>query len=160
MSETDIPRKVTATSVEARVGTTAYPPEYCGICDGRIKRQLGDAFGLDQYGVNLTVLEPGAASAQRHWHSKEDEFVYILSGSITLVDDDGEVVLETGDCAGFPAGRENGHMLINKSEATASYLEIGSRLDVDTVNYPTIDLHGEKTGGKYIFTRKDGSATD
>jgi len=157
MSKDDIPNHLTAASVEPRVGTTAYPPQYRALCAGRRKRALGNVFGLSEFGVNHTVLDPGAASAQRHWHSGEDEFVYVISGTLTLVDDDGEKVLQAGDCAGFPAGRENGHMLINKSDGPAIYLEIGSRHAEDEVAYPDIDLHGKKIDGDYVFTRKDGS---
>ena len=160
MPKDDVPNHLTATAVDPRIGTTAYPPEFRALCDGRRKRALGDVFGLSQFGVNHTILDPGAASAQRHWHTREDEFVYVISGTITLIDDDGETALEAGDCAGFPAGRENGHMLVNKSDSPAIYLEVGARHAEDEVAYPDIDLHGRKTDGTYRFTRKDGSPAD
>ena len=160
MPQHNPPTKLSAFSVEPAVGTTAYPPEYRDVCEGRIKRRLGDHFGLSQFGVNMTVLEPGAGSAQRHWHSHEDEFVYVLNGTLTLIDDSGETLLEAGDCAGFPAGRANGHMIVNRSDAQASYLEIGSRHPDDTGNYPDVDMHARKIDGKYRFFRKDGTPTD
>lgn len=146
--------------LQPRVGTTAYPPEFRAPFDGRAKKALGDPLGLNQFGVNLTTLEPGAASALRHWHVKEDEFVYVLSGEITLITDAGETLLTAGQAAGFPAGVEDGHQLVNRSEAPASYLEVGSRYQEDEAFYPDVDLHVVKRQGKYHFTRKDGSPAD
>ena len=113
-----------AADVPAR-RATVYPPRYAGEVAGREKRALGDRFGLSQYGVNLTTLAPGAWSAHRHWHEKEDEFVYVVDGELTLIDDAGEHVLTPGMCAGFKAGLANGHHLVNKSGRPASYIEVG-----------------------------------
>jgi uncharacterized cupin superfamily protein len=143
--------------VAPRFGTI-YPPQYAGELQGREKRALGDAFGLAQYGVNLTTLPPGCWSAQRHWHEKEDEFVYVLSGEITLIDDAGEHLLAPGMCAGFKAGVANGHHLVNKSDAAATYLEIGSRITGEKAHYPEADMLAEKTDAGWKVTRKDGSA--
>jgi uncharacterized cupin superfamily protein len=153
----EIPVKLNPMDLTPRIGTTAYPPDLRAACDGREKRALGDAFGLSQYGINHTVLRPGAASALRHWHSEEDEFIYVLSGELTLVTDMGETPLTAGECAGFPAGRPDGHMVVNKSAEPAAYLEIGTRSRTDTGTYPDDDLHAVKTDGKYSFFRKDGS---
>lgn len=151
------PRKLTASSVEPRSGTN-YPSQFAGAVSGRQKRVLGDRFGLDQFGANLTTLAPGAWSAHRHWHRQEDEFVYVLQGELVLIDDDGEHVMQAGDCAGFKAGSGNGHHLVNKSDAPATYLEIGTRSATESVEYPDIDMKAAKTDGRYIMTRKDGSS--
>ena len=146
--------------VEMRQGTTAYPPEYRAAFEGRSKRALGNALGLTQFGVNHTTLAPGAASALRHWHVAEDEFVYVLEGELTLVMEGGEHVLRSGEAAGFPAGLADGHQLVNRSDAPATYLEIGSRFDEDEAHYPDVDLHVVKRGGIYHFTRKDGTPVE
>jgi uncharacterized cupin superfamily protein len=148
---------LTATTVEARTGTV-YPAEFAGAVAGREKRVLGDRFGLDQFGVNLTTLAPGAWSAHRHWHMQEDEFVYMLEGELVLVDDNGEHTLKPGDCAGFKAGNANGHHLVNKSSRPATYLEIGTRSASENVDYPDIDMKASKVDGRYILTRKDGTS--
>ena len=137
---------------------TDYPPPFDAKMKGRRKRVLGDAVGLTSYGVNLVVLPPGAWSSQRHWHSHEDEFVYVVSGEVVLVTDAGEEPLTAGMAAGFPAGRADGHHLINRSSAEASYLEVGDRRPgADTCSYPDIDLH-LPAGATYRYTRKDGSS--
>ena len=150
------PAAVVAMAVPARTGTI-YPPEYAGPLKGREKRALGDLFGLDQFGVNLTVLQPGASSSERHWHKVEDEFIYIVNGEITLVDDAGEHKLTPGMCAGFKANVPNGHKLVNKTAVPVTYLEIGTRSPMETATYPDADMIGIKENGKFRFTRKDGS---
>lgn len=150
------PSRLRALDVEPRSGTN-YPAEFAKQVSGRAKRVLGDRFGLDQFGANLTTLAPGAWSAHRHWHAEEDEFVYVLEGELVLIDDDGEHVLKAGDCAGFKAGRANGHHLVNRSGSPASYLEVGTRSAVENVDYPDIDMKANKVSGKYVMTRKDGS---
>jgi len=135
---------------------TAYPAEFAVGLEGRVKRVLTEPLGLTQFGVNITTLEPGARSSQRHWHAKEDEFIYVLSGEITLVTKDGETVLKPSMAAGFPCGDRNGHQLVNKSSAPATYLEIGTRSPDDDVTYPDIDMAGRKRDGRYTFTRKNG----
>jgi uncharacterized cupin superfamily protein len=148
---------IRAAEVPTRTGSN-YPSTLAGVVAGRGKRALGDAFGLDQFGVNLTTLGPGASSSHRHWHEREDEFIYVLGGEITLIDDTGEHALTPGTCAGFKAGVANGHCLINRSKAPASYLEIGTRLPEERSTYPDIDLKGVKTNSKWTFTKRDGSA--
>jgi len=144
-------------SVEARLGS-AYPGEFKAVAEGREKKALGEAVGLTHYGVNLVRLKPGAGSALRHWHVHEDEFVYVLKGELTLVTDAGEQVLGPGMAAGFPAGAEDGHNLINRTGKDALYLEIGDRHPAEEVHYPDVDLHGRRVDGAFTFTRKDGSA--
>lgn len=151
------PVTLQAKSVEPRSGTI-YPAEHAGVVTGRHKRVLGDRFGLDQFGVNLTTLAPGAWSSQRHWHEREDEFVFVLEGEVVLVDDDGEHTLQPGDCAGFKAGCPNGHVLKNKSSQPATYIEIGTRSASESVTYSDIDMKAAKVDGRYILTRKDGSS--
>ena len=140
-------------SVEPRIGSS-YPAPFRASTERREKRALGDGLGLSQFGVNLVTLPPGTASALRHWHSHEDELVYILSGSLTLVTEAGEQVLGPGMAAGFPAGVADGHCLVNKSEAVASYLEVGTRVpEQDRVVYPDHDL---AVAPGRVFTNKAG----
>ncbi len=151
------PSFVNAADLPSRSGTN-YPASVAAAVRGREKRVLGDPFGLDQFGVNLTTLAPGAASSHRHWHEREDEFIYVLDGEIVLLDDAGAHRLTAGMCVGFKAGVANGHCLINKSNAPATFLEVGSRSPDECSSYPDIDLKGVKAGGKWLFTKKDGSA--
>src|SRR5580693_2426198 len=102
--------------------STNYPEPYRSAVAGRARRRLGNAAGLDQFGVNLTRLAPGAQSAQRHWHAAEDEFVYVIEGELVLCEDAGETILAAGEAAGFKAGAANGHCLINRSNRDAVYL--------------------------------------
>jgi uncharacterized cupin superfamily protein len=124
--------------------TTIYPPPHDRVTAGREKAALGNAAGLTQFGVNLTRLKPGAASALRHWHEQEDEFVYVIEGELVLIEDGGETVLRPGDCAGFKAGVPNGHHLVNKSQRDALYLEIGTRAAAERAQYPDVDLVFER----------------
>lgn len=138
---------------------TAYPPPYDEPCLARRRRRLGNAAGLNQFGVNLLVLDPGVWSSQRHWHSAEDEFVWVLEGEVVLIDDSGEMVLKAGDCAGFAAGDGNGHHLVNRSDRPARLLEVGGRRpEADTVTYPDIDL--AYVGGEPGYRHKDGRPYD
>jgi uncharacterized cupin superfamily protein len=148
---------VVAQEVKPRLGT-GYPPQFADNCKPREKRTLGDQFELTQFGVNLTTLPPGCWSSLRHWHRNEDEFVYVLDGEITLVDDSGAHLLRPGMCAGFKAGNGNGHHLINRGKITAHYIEIGSRFADEDVVYSDIDMKGSvRGGGPYVMTRKDGT---
>jgi uncharacterized cupin superfamily protein len=119
----------------------------------RIKQRLGEAAGISDFGVNLVRLPPGEWSSQRHWHSHEEEFVYVLSGEVTMITDAGEEVLRAGDCAGFPKATPDGHHLINRSESDAVYLEIGTRDDADVTQYPDIDMRF----ADQRYTKKDGT---
>jgi uncharacterized cupin superfamily protein len=140
------------------VSRTVYPQPFAAQVAGRHKRRLGDHFGLSNYGVNLTELAPGAASALLHHHSKQDEFVYIVSGTPTLVLDDKEYPLRPGDCCGFKAGNGVGHQLANKSQQSVLFLEIGDRTAGDYVEYPNDDLKFTQTeAGAWVLTHKDGS---
>jgi uncharacterized cupin superfamily protein len=133
---------------------TRYPPPYDTPCLDRIRQVLGDAAGLTQFGVNLLRLTPGTWSSQRHWHTREDEFVYVLAGEVVLVTDAGEETLRTGDAAGFKAGVANGHHLQNRSATDALVLEVGSRNAEDEAHYPDIDLHA--LAGRGGYAHKDG----
>jgi len=147
--------KIDVKSVHERKGST-YPEPYGAAAASRLKRGLGDAGGLSDFGVNLTRLPPGCWSSQRHWHTAEDEFVFVISGELTLISDDGEETLAAGDCAAFPKNVANGHHLINRGNATATYLEIGTRRPMEDVcEYPDIDLRLARKEGH--FTRKDGT---
>ncbi|MGA2493707.1 MAG: cupin domain-containing protein [Roseiarcus sp.] len=132
-----------------------YPPPHDERVAGRSKKRLGDAASLTQFGVNLTTLKPGSASSLRHWHENEDEFVYVLDGELTLVEDDGETILGPGDAAGFKAGVANGHCLVNRSSRDATFLEIGSRAPRERAHFPDFDLAVVKDEIGVRFTRKD-----
>ena len=135
---------------------SGYPGPLRQVVTGRERKRLGNAVGLDQFGVNLTTLKPGAASALRHWHEKEDELVYLLEGEVVLVEEDNETVLKPGDAAGFKANVANGHHLVNKSDRDAVYLEIGTRSKHESAEYPDVDLRviRDESGARY--THKDG----
>ena len=135
---------------------SAYPGEFGKITHGREKIVLGDVVGLTQFGVNLTRLKPGAASAHRQWHETEDEFVFILEGEATLIEDGGEMILGAGDCAGFKASDDNAHCLVNKSAADVVFLEVGTRATRDRYHYPDVDLAGEKDENGVRFWTKSG----
>jgi len=141
----------------ARKGT-GYPAPFATRIKDRQKRFLAAALGLENFGVNLVRLPPGEISSQRHWHEKQDEFVYILEGELVLATNDGEQVLKAGMCAGFPAGIADGHHMINRAAADAVYLEVGDRTEGDVSHYPDIDLAARAPDGtKYSFTHKDGT---
>jgi uncharacterized cupin superfamily protein len=142
-------------SVPPRLGSI-YPAPFGEPLQGREKRALGDALNLSQFGVNLVTLAPGSWSSQRHWHAHEDEFVYVLDGEVTLVTDEGEKILGPGMAAGFPAGVSDGHHLINRSERPVRYLEVGTRAETEQAQYSDIDMMARKTGGRFVFTRKNG----
>jgi uncharacterized cupin superfamily protein len=131
-----------------------YPAPFDAPCRMRHRLKLGDTGGLSQFGVNLLTLKPGVWSSQRHWHRLEDEFVYILSGEVVLVTDAGEEVLRAGDCAAFPAGEENGHHLINRSDADVTPLEVGTCAGKDSGAYSDIDLTFDAVQG---YRHKDGT---
>jgi uncharacterized cupin superfamily protein len=128
---------------------TNYPAPFDRVVRGRERKRLGNAAGLDQFGVNLTTLKPGAASALRHWHEMEDELVYMLEGEVVLIEDTGETVLKPGDAAGFKANDRNGHHLVNRTGRDAVYLEIGTRAKHERAEYPDVDL---------VFVRDDNGA--
>jgi len=136
---------------------SSYPEPSRAVVETRAKRSLGDAVGLSQFGVNLVELPPGCWSAQRHWHTHEDEFVYVLEGELTLVTDVGEQVLRAGMAAGFPAGKADGHHLINRTDRPATYLEVGTRHEnVDEIDYPDVDMAVRQTPDGQRFVRKTG----
>jgi uncharacterized cupin superfamily protein len=135
---------------------SSYPEPWRAVTDGREKAALGDVAELTQFGVNLTRLKPGAASALRHWHEAEDEFVYVIEGEITLIEDGGATVLQPGDAAGFKAGVANGHHLVNKSQRDALYLEVGTRAKRERAHYPDVDLVGDKDERGFRFSHRSG----
>ncbi len=134
-----------------------YPAPFDQGCNLYEAAALGEAAGLTQFGVNIEKLLPGGMSSQRHWHENEDEFLYMLTGKVVLVEDDGETVLREGQAAGWKAGEPTAHHLVNRSDEPAYYLIIGTRAERDTVHYPDIDLHYTRQGGDFQFTRKDGT---
>lgn len=151
----DKPVAIDAESVPARTGS-GYPEPFAARVAARAKRVLGDGFGLTAFGVNLTRVPPGTSSALRHAHSHEDEFVFVLEGTPTLITDAGETVLQPGMCAGFAAGSGDAHQLINRSENDVVYLEIGSRADADEVRYPDDDMVGRTVDGRWRYFHEDG----
>lgn len=139
------------------VSRTNYPEQFRKHVAGRSKRRLGDAFGLRNFGVNLTTLKPGAMSALRHWHVKQDEFIYMLEGEAVLVTDAGEQVIRPGMFAGFPAGKKDGHHLVNRSDRDVVYLEIGDRLPGDAAEYPDLDMVTRQAAdGQWVYYRRNG----
>ncbi|RMF15654.1 MAG: cupin domain-containing protein [Candidatus Dadabacteria bacterium] len=155
----DKPRQkppIAAADVPGQRGSTGYPPPWRLLVQGRTKRKIGDWFNLTRFGVNLTTLEPGAASSVMHCHATQDELVYVLSGQPTLVMDDTSQVLGPGDCIGFPAGTGVAHQFVNDSDEPAVILEIGDRDPSDRVDYPHDDLRAEFRDGSWVFLNRDG----
>lgn len=157
MSSPHHPVSLRAEDAPARTKPSNYPEPFASRMAGRLKKPLGDLFGLVNFGVNLTTLAPGAASALRHAHSKQDEFIYILQGHPTLHTDEGLTKLAPGMCAGFAHGTGNGHRLLNETTEDVVYLEVGDRTPGDEGSYPDDDLRAELVDGKWRFTHKDGT---
>jgi uncharacterized cupin superfamily protein len=133
-----------------------YPQQFKSAVAGRFKKRLGNAAGLQNFGVNLVRLAPGSCSALRHWHTRQDELIYVLEGEVTLISNSGEEVLQPGLAAGFRAGDADGHHLVNRSNADVVYLEIGDRTPGDEPQYPDDDLIAKASDNGWIFTRKNG----
>ena len=148
---------LSALDAPARTKPSNYPEPFRSMMDGRVKRPLGDLFGLTNFGVNITVVPPGAVSALRHSHSKQDEFVFVVSGTLILQTDNEETELSSGMCSGFKAGSGNAHRLLNRSQTEAVYLEVGDRTPGDAVDYPDDDLVAQSQNGSWVFTHKDGT---
>jgi uncharacterized cupin superfamily protein len=146
--------KIDVARIAPRKGS-AYPGPFAQHAAGRSKRALGDAVGLRDFGINLVTLPPGAWSSQRHWHSAEDEFAYVLSGEMTLVTDAGATLMRAGECAGFAREVPDGHHFINHSNADVVYIEVGARAANDVCHYPDIDLHSDYRDE--WFSHKDGT---
>jgi uncharacterized cupin superfamily protein len=149
-------KRIDVTTLTPVVGTT-YPSPFDEPCRARQRTRFGDAAGLTQFGVNLLRLPPGAWSSQRHWHTGEDEFVYVLSGEVVLVTDGGEEILRAGDAAGFKAQDPNGHCLQNRSDRDAEILEIGTRVRGDSAYYSDIDMVAPPEGKPAPYTHRDGT---
>jgi uncharacterized cupin superfamily protein len=146
---------IMAEEIPARQKASVYPEPFFSRMQGRSKRQLGNAFGLQNFGVNMTELAPGGESSIMHRHTKQDEFVFILSGNPTLRTDEGEAELAPGMCAGFPAGGV-AHHLVNNTSTPVLYLEIGDRAAGDEGHYPEDDLIAVLDEGRWVFKHKDG----
>ena len=149
-------KRIDVATLPAMVGTL-YPPPFYQPCRARERTKLGDPAGLTQFGVNLCRLPPGAWSSQRHWHTGGDEFVYVLSGEVVLVTDNGEEILRAGDAAGFPAQDTNGHCFQNRSDRDVQILEVGTRVPDDTAYYSDIDMVAPPGGKPAIYTHRDGT---
>jgi len=152
-------KRINPESIGPIIGTL-YPPPFHKRCRKRERKKLGDAAGLTQFGVNLLRLPPNVWSSQRHWHTHSDEFIYVLSGEVVLVTDEGAETLRPGDAAGFKAGDPNGHCLQNRSDSDAMVLEIGTRLEADTGTYSEIDMLAPAGGNPAIYTHRDGKPYD
>ena len=150
------PLAVVALETAPRTKPSNYPEPFRSMVTGRVKRPLGDLFGLSHFGVNITTLPPGTISALRHAHTKQDEFVYVVSGSLVLLTNEGRTELCAGMCAGFKAGSGNAHQLRNESTMDAVYLEVGDRTPGDEVMYPDDDLMARSENGAWVFCHKDG----
>jgi uncharacterized cupin superfamily protein len=150
---------ISAAAIPAIMGQTIYPEPYAAFVKGRLKRKLGEHFGLTNFGVNLTELAPSAMSALAHSHSRQDEFILVLTGTPTLILGDAEFVLSPGECYGFKAGTGIAHQLVNRTAEPVTYLEIGDRTAGDTVEYPNDDLKATQLPhGAWLLTHKDGRA--
>lgn len=158
MSPKPMQAPVIAQDAPPRIKRSVYPEPFATRMEGRTKRVLGDLFGLTNFGVNLTTLHPGGSSALRHAHSRQDEFVYVVAGHPTLVDDNGRTPLAPGMCVGFKAGTGNAHCLVNETGEEAIYLEVGDRSAGDEVSYPDDDLVARFVDGGWAFFHKDGTA--
>jgi uncharacterized cupin superfamily protein len=148
--------KLDLAQVPVKTGSI-YPAPYAAQMAGRSSLRLGAAGGLTQFGVNLVTLEPGARSSLRHWHAHEDEFVMVTEGRLTLCEDAGETDMRVGDCAAFPAGRPDGHCLVNRSGTVARFVVVGSRAAYEVATYSDVDLKVTLDNGRADFTRRDGS---
>lgn len=157
MSHSRVTLAIVADDAPARTKPSNYPEPFASRMAGRVKRPLGDLFGLTHFGVNLTRLAPQAVSSLRHAHTRQDEFVYILEGRPTLHTDEGRTQLHPGMCAGFKAGTGNGHRLINETAEDVLYLEVGDRTPGDEGTYPDDDLIARLVDGKWSFAHKDGT---
>ncbi len=157
MTKKQLPVAIVAAEAAPRTKPSSYPEPFASRMAGREKRPLGDVFSLTNFGVNLTRLAPNAISVLRHAHSKQDEFVYILEGSPTLITDEGETQLIRGMCAGFKAGTGNAHQLVNRTAEVVVYLEIGDRTADDSAIYPDDDIQALFVNGAWQFSHKDGT---
>jgi len=150
-------KPIKAKDISENKNKSVYPEPFAAMMGGRVKRNLGDYFGLSNFGVNLTELLPGAISALKHHHLKQDEFIYILSGAPILSYGNKEYQMSPGECFGFKSGNQISHQLINKTNDTVVYLEVGDRSPGDAVVYPEDDLCARsKKDGSWVFTHKDG----
>jgi uncharacterized cupin superfamily protein len=158
MADKDPPPAIVALEAPLRTKPSNYPEPFASRMAGREKRPLGDLFALQNFGVNLTRLKPGGASALRHAHSKQDEFIYVMQGAPVLVTDAGETQLSPGMCAGFRAGTGNGHQLLNRTDDDVVFLEVGDRSAGDSIMYPDDDIGAVLVDSVWKFTHKDGRA--
>jgi uncharacterized cupin superfamily protein len=157
MSQTEKNPVVALTDV-AEHRNVIYPPHLSGPFKGRAKRRVGEAVGMKNFGFNVATLEPGAWSSHRHWHTRQDEMIYLLEGELTLVNDSGRKLIKPGMAVGFPANAGEGHNLVSTGTTTAVYIEVGDRLPGDDVFYPDVDLEAKQNNPSYKFTKKDGTA--
>lgn len=157
MSHPKRPVALRAEDAPARTKSSNYPEPFASRMTGRLKKPLGDLFGLVNFGVNLTTLAPGAVSSLRHSHSRQDEFIFVLQGHPTLHTDEGMTRLAPGMCAGFAHGTGNGHRLLNETADEVVYLEVGDRTPGDEGRYPDDDIRAELVDGTWRFTHKDGT---
>jgi uncharacterized cupin superfamily protein len=155
----ELPRPVALVATDAPIRTkpSVYPQPFASRMAGRLKRPLGDLFGLTNFGVNLARLAPGSVSSLRHAHTRQDEFIFVLEGNPVLLTDEGRTELAPGMCAGFKAGTGNAHCLVNESGAEVVYLEVGDRTPGDSGSYPDDDLEARLVDGKWQFFHKDGT---
>lgn len=157
MKRQKTPLVINALDIPSTQQKSLYPEPFASMMEGRTKHRLGDAFGLTNFGVNMTSLKPGAMSALRHSHSKQDELIYIVKGKPAMYTNEGRTILGPGMCAGFKAGEGDACHLINESDEEVLYLEIGDRTAGDEVDYPDDDIQAKMIEGKYLFFHKDGT---
>lgn len=148
--------KIDLATVPVRTGSI-YPEPYASMMAGRSSLRLGEAGGLTQFGVNLVTLEPGARSSLRHWHRAEDEFVMVTEGTLVMQTDAGDEAMQPGDCAAFPAGDGDGHCFVNRSDAPARFLVVGTKAPREVATYSDVDMLVTVEGSTAVFTHKDGT---
>lgn len=151
--------KIDIAALPVKTGSS-YPGARGALMDGRSQVALSEASGITQFGANLVTLAPGALSSLRHWHEQQDEFLVVTQGICTLIDDHGETPLHPGACAAFPAGDANGHHLVNKTDADAAFVVIGTHTQTEVGHYSDEDMMVTVTDGQYVFTKKNGAALD
>lgn len=157
MTEESPPVAINSSDVPFRAKRSVYPEPFASLMAGREKRQLGEVFGLENFGVNLTSLAPNSVSSLRHAHSKQDEFIYVLQGNPTLKTNEGSTPLSPGMCAGFRSGSGDAHCLINETSEEVIYLEVGDRSKGDAATYPDDDIQAALLDGRWSFFHKNGT---
>lgn len=137
----------------------SYELEDDTLCGPRHTYGISEPGGLTQFGAYVQLLPPGSRSSIKHWHSSEDELVYVLEGEVILIEADAELTLRAGDAATFPAGVEQGHCIENRTSSAAKYFVVGTRAPIDKITYPDHDrvCHRDRALPNDIWTDVAGN---